>query len=395
MYSRNVDRGEIVLDVEVLYNGDARVLLSLQGIQAEVKNINFRGMARVTLKPVLRTFPFVGGLEVCFLNRPSLDYSLGGVGAFGEIPGANAVIKAIVEEQIRSRFVWPNRFRLYLPIELVQMLPDKSYLLMKPSGVLEVKVLEARDLLRMDKGLTGSGKSDPYAIVTVGMRKVSFRDRYVPKTINPKFDYSTSFEIEDPFGQEVKVELYDYDNSSSDDFLGSKILDLSLLVQRHGGFEEWVTLDGVSRGQVRLGAGWKEAVPLDDQDETDFDSFILSVFVDSCKNLSTGSNGKRPSPKCVLRHTQGEVHATAVRPKTRDPVFEESFTFPCRNLDTDNLSVEVVDARSSDARLGSVKVPLLFLKKSRRREFFTMEWKLDGSEDGCINLSAKLYGIYL
>ena len=31
VYSRNVDRGEIVMDVEVLYNGDARVLLSLQG----------------------------------------------------------------------------------------------------------------------------------------------------------------------------------------------------------------------------------------------------------------------------------------------------------------------------------------------------------------------------
>ncbi len=130
-----------------------------------------------------------------FLERPSLNYSLGGVGAFGEIPIANNIIKAIVEEQIRqikissnrtqtfhgnffsfrirARFVWPNRLRLYLPIDEVRLLPDKSFLLIRPSGVLEVRVSEARDLLRMDVGgITGKGKSDPYAVVTVGSEKV-------------------------------------------------------------------------------------------------------------------------------------------------------------------------------------------------------------------------------
>ncbi len=37
-----------------------------------------------------------------FLERPSLNYSLGGVGAFGEIPIANNIIKAFLEEQIRQ-----------------------------------------------------------------------------------------------------------------------------------------------------------------------------------------------------------------------------------------------------------------------------------------------------
>ncbi len=34
-----------------------------------------------------------------------------------------------------------------------------------------------------------------------------------------------------------------------------------------------------------------------------------------------------------------------------------------------------------------------FLKRSRRREFYTMEWRLDTG--GSVNVSAKLYGICL
>ncbi len=404
MYNRNVDRGEIVLDAEVVYSGDARVLISLQGMQAEVKTINFRGMARVTLKPVLRTFPFVGGVEVCFLNRPALSYSLGGVGAFGEMPGANAIIKAIVEEQIRSRFVWPNRLRLYLPIDLVRTMPDKSYLLIKPSGRLQVRVVEARDLIRMDKGLTGSGKSDPYAIVSIGTTKVSFRDRYVAKSLNPHFDYETTFEVEEPVGQDVKVELYDYDSSSSDDFLGSKRLDLSLLSSRQTVLDQWVSLEGVKSGEVHLQTEWRACVAVDDQDEDAFDSFIVSVYVDSCRDVGGASKRRAPSPKCVLRHTQGGVKTTRVGAKTRDPVFEEGFTFPCRNLDTDVITIEVLDSRTSDSKLGVVRMPMSFLKKQRRTEFFTMEWGIDaaggegsgsGGGGGVINLSAKLYGVYL
>lgn len=103
VYNRNVNRDEILLDAEVIYNGDARVLFTLQGVQAEIKNINFKGMARINLKPVLDGFPFIGGFELYFLNQPVLEYGLGGIGSFAEMPGANSLVKTIVEDQIRSR----------------------------------------------------------------------------------------------------------------------------------------------------------------------------------------------------------------------------------------------------------------------------------------------------
>ena len=36
-------------------------------MQCEVRGVQFRGMARITLKPVLPSFPFVGGFELTWV----------------------------------------------------------------------------------------------------------------------------------------------------------------------------------------------------------------------------------------------------------------------------------------------------------------------------------------
>ena len=66
-------------------DGEARVNFTLQGISAQIKDIRFRGTARIHLKPLLTTFPFVGGFEMYFLETPSLEYGLGGIGTFGRL----------------------------------------------------------------------------------------------------------------------------------------------------------------------------------------------------------------------------------------------------------------------------------------------------------------------
>lgn len=54
-------------------------------------------------------------------------------------------------------------------------------------GVLRVRVIEAKQLMKMDVGVLGMGKSDPYAIVTVGSQE--FRTKTISNTINPKWDF--------------------------------------------------------------------------------------------------------------------------------------------------------------------------------------------------------------
>jgi len=52
--------------------------------------------------------------------------------------------------------------------------------------VLRVRVIEAKQLMKMDRVL-GIGKSDPYAIITVGSQE--FRTKTIYNTVNPKWDF--------------------------------------------------------------------------------------------------------------------------------------------------------------------------------------------------------------
>lgn len=54
-------------------------------------------------------------------------------------------------------------------------------------GVLRIHVVEAKDLMKKDIGVLGKGKSDPYAIITVGAQQ--FRTQTIDNTVNPKWDY--------------------------------------------------------------------------------------------------------------------------------------------------------------------------------------------------------------
>ena len=71
------------------------------------------------LKPLINTFPFVSGVEFYFLNVPQIEYSLGGIGTFGDLPGISNIIKEILETQVKARLVWPNRILMTLPIAKV------------------------------------------------------------------------------------------------------------------------------------------------------------------------------------------------------------------------------------------------------------------------------------
>lgn len=48
-------------------------------------------------------------------------------------------------------------------------------------------VVEAKELMKMDIGVLGKGKSDPYALITVGAQQ--FRTPIINNTVSPKWDY--------------------------------------------------------------------------------------------------------------------------------------------------------------------------------------------------------------
>ena len=226
-YDRNTGREELVVDVELIYAGDARVLFSVQGLDCEINQVSLRATVRCVFKPLIEALPIVGGLELFLLHMPVLDYNLGGAANLAEIPGISNIIRGVLDKIIKRGFVWPNRLSLYLPLDSLERMEDKSYLLPAPSGVLLVSVVRGRDLVKKDL----RGSSDPYVVLAVGADKVSFKERYVSKDVNPEWQYTAQFPLEEPAGLALDLKVYDYDAGSEDDFMGELRLQVADLVQ--------------------------------------------------------------------------------------------------------------------------------------------------------------------
>ena len=77
----------IIADCDILYKGDSKVKFSIKGLLAEISSITFRGMVRIQLQPLINQAPFIGGIEVFFLERPFLEYEMGGIGNLADFPG--------------------------------------------------------------------------------------------------------------------------------------------------------------------------------------------------------------------------------------------------------------------------------------------------------------------
>jgi len=95
--------------------------------------------------------------------------------------GLSDILRRIIVEQVAALMVLPNK----LPIILSEEIEALSLKMPEPEGVLRVHVVEAKNLMKMDIGMLGKGKSDPYAIITVGAQQFRTQVR------ESKFNLST------------------------------------------------------------------------------------------------------------------------------------------------------------------------------------------------------------
>ncbi|KAK4312408.1 hypothetical protein Pmani_016177 [Petrolisthes manimaculis] len=88
--------------------------------------------------------------------------------------------------------------------------------------LVRVYVIRAYDLHPMDL----NGKADPYIVVQLGGKKVSDKENYISKQLNPVF--GKCFEVEATFPQDsmLTVQVLDWDLVGSDDMIGETKIDL-------------------------------------------------------------------------------------------------------------------------------------------------------------------------
>ena len=391
-YNFDKQSEEVILDLDLQYSGDAKIIFSVQGLFAEISSIKFQGIMRAQLKPLVNCVPFIGGVELYFLDKPSLEYSLGGIGNLADAPGISKIVRSLVDDMISSKMVWPNRLRFSLPKYKKPTIP------LVPAGALTITLIEGRNLVKRDTYFGGSGKSDPYAIISLGQRKVSFKDKYVSADLNPKWNYSSTFAVEQPKGHTLNIEVYDFDKASTDDFLGKAFLPLVDVIEGKI-LDKWIPLSGVESGEVRAFCEWKvarKASYLSCQDLNGL--YLVSVFVHGCENLAGGKeNGSLLYPNCKIELTNLSAKAeftTGSKNKTENPKFEQGYIFSSDDLQNDQLNFLVSDTKTKDTNLGNINIPICCLRGSPNQEVNNKTWPLEGKYSNAkITLSMKLYGV--
>lgn len=107
--------------------------------------------------------------------------------------------------------------------------------------LVRVYIVKANDLHPMDI----NGKADPYVVLQLGSKKISDKDNYISKQLNPVFGkyvlhmknnkrivytfmFIRCFEIEATFPQDsmLTVQILDWDLLGSDDLIGETRIDL-------------------------------------------------------------------------------------------------------------------------------------------------------------------------
>ena len=156
----SVDDNRIILDLDIFYEGDLRLSISLMKISAGLSDVKFSGKLRCVLH-LVDVLPLVGSVEVMFLQAPGLDFDLHGAANFLDLPGLHGMIRSVVTEAIKTQLVYPNKVTILTSEDDLKC----QMLLPKPVGVVRLTIMEAANLPETDFG--GLFRIDPYCHVQV------------------------------------------------------------------------------------------------------------------------------------------------------------------------------------------------------------------------------------
>ncbi|XP_019208704.1 extended synaptotagmin-3 isoform X1 [Oreochromis niloticus] len=380
-YTHEVEHREVILDMNISYDGDVDIRADVNSaMTAGVKGVKLHGMMRVILEPLIGQTPLVGGVTFFFIRRPVSGHRFSQRGVVRSVAVCLILSKAVFFQTLKinwtgmtnllsspafsslsdetimniiaSFIVLPNR----MCIPLIDQVKMEQMRFPLPRGVVRVHLLEARDLLAMDTYVMGlvKGKSDPYATLRVG--NIHFKSKTVKKNLHPRWNEVYEFVVHEAPGQELEVGLYDED-VDKDDFLGSYNLDLGE-VKSEKQMDQWFPLEDVPHGEVHLKLQWfslQTDTSLLQESNDDFACAILAVYLDNAtdlpnsdhqrfrKNSKEAQITKRATfPNSFVEFSiDSNVQKSKVVYASKDPVWEEGFTFFVRDVNVQQLFVQV------------------------------------------------------
>lgn len=356
------DEKELIMEPSVKWAGNPNVTVAVKafGLKATVQVVDLQVFAapRITLKPLVPSFPCFANIFVSLMEKPHVDFGLKLLGAdLMSIPGLYRFVQETIKDQVANMYLWPKTLD-------VQIL-DPSKAMKRPVGVLHVKIIRAMRLKKKDL----LGASDPYVKVKLTESKLPSKKTTVKhKNLNPEWDEEFNMVVKDPESQALELSVYDWEQIGKHEKMGMNVIPLKDLTPDES---KTMTLDLLKnmdandaqndkdRGQIMVELTYKpfkeDELPKDIEDNdaahkvpegTPPGGGVLMIMVHEAQDVE-GKHHTNPYVRIIFR---GEEKKTKQVKKNRDPRWEEEFTFVLEEAPVnDRVHMEVV---STSTRIG-------------------------------------------
>ncbi|KAF2469193.1 tricalbin [Lindgomyces ingoldianus] len=319
---KNKINPKIVLEIRI-----GKGLVS-KGLDVIVEDIAFSGLMRVKVKLQL-LFPHIEKVEICFLERPTIDYSCKPLGGetFGFdinfIPGLETFIMEQVHANLGPMMYDPNVF----PIEIAKMLAGNP--VDQAIGVLQVTFHGAQGLKNPDKF---SGTPDPYAVVSINNRNELGRTKTVHENANPRWNETVNIIITS-LKDALTINLFDFNEYRKDKELGTATFALDQLEEddEHENLHLEVMSGGKARGVLQCDVRFfpvLEGTKLEDgtvEPPPESRTGIAKFTVEQAKDLDgTKSLIGQLNPYAVLLLNGREIHISKKLKRTNNPIWPDA-----------------------------------------------------------------------
>ncbi|KAL4180153.1 hypothetical protein AMTRI_Chr13g123800 [Amborella trichopoda] len=428
-----VEDGEngITMELEVQWDGNPNIVLDIKtklgvSLPIQVKNIGFTGVFRIIFKPLVDVLPCFGAVCYSLREKKQMDFTLKVVGGdISTIPGLYTAVEETIRDAIEDSLTWPVR-------KVVPILPgDYSDLEMKPVGILEVKLVQAKDLTNKDI----IGKSDPFAIVYVRpLRDRTKTSKTINNELHPIWNEHYEFIVEDVSTQYVTVKIYDDEGLQPPELIGcaqfplkdlqpGKVKDVwlklvkDLEVQRDTKYRGQVHLEllyipfGMANGftnpfakamfsMTSLEKAMKSGT--DGNENTDLEKKatslqrkrdvivrgVLSVTVIGAEDLPQMDLMGKADPYVVLHMKKADIkYKTRVVNETLNPGWNQTFDFVVEDGLHDMLLLVVYDHDTFGKDF--IGRCILTLTRVIIEVEYEDSFPLEGAKSGCLNLRLK------
>ncbi|GAB0139449.1 hypothetical protein EsHS_00000102 [Epichloe bromicola] len=350
---------KVVLEIRI-----GKAMIS-KGLDVIVEDMSFSGIMRLKIKLQI-PFPHVEKIEMCFLERPTIDYvckPLGG-DSFGFdinfIPGLESFILEQIHGNLAPMMYSPNVF----PIEIAKMLAGTP--VDQAVGVLALTLHGAQGLKNSDNF---AGTVDPYACISFSRRQELARTKTIDDNANPRWN-ETHYLIVTSFSDTLDIQVFDKNEFRKSKELGVATFRLEELEELHVLENQRLDVigDGKARGVVSCDLRFfpvLEGQTLPDgkvEPPPDSNQGILRFTVEQAKDLDgTKSLVGLLNPYAIMFLNGKKVHQTKNLKRTNNPIWDNGSK---EILITDRrkakLGVTIKDDRGliSDPDLGKYQIKL-------------------------------------